>query len=170
MSRHHKTFAPRTSWFEAQTLDNEEAEKKYAEISSQDATISLAKNEVTQLTHDLFNNRAFNKIEKNQSVLQFSNEGLHVQTLNKALNELGYKTKKNETLFWNETKSQLINFQRDHGVKASGILDAKTLLKMDEVLVKWGDSKDENSYNNEEISLQEKRERKEKRKSDKSCY
>ena len=161
MSRHHKTFAPRTSWFEAQTLDNEEAEKKYAEISSQDATISLAKNEVTQLTHDLFNNRAFNKIEKNQSVLQFSNEGLHVQTLNKALNELGYKTKKNETLFWNETKSQLINFQRDHGVKASGILDAKTLLKMDEVLVKWGDSKDENSYNNEEISLQEKRERKE---------
>lgn len=161
MSRHHKTFAPRTSWFEAQTLDNEETEKKYEEISSQDATISLAKNEVTQLKHDLFNNRAFNKIEKNQSVLQFANKGLHVQTLNKALNEIGYKTKKNETLFWNETKSQLMNFQRDHGVKASGILDAKTLLKMDEVLVKWGDSKDENSYNNEEISLQEKRERKE---------
>lgn len=138
MSRHHKTFAPRTSWFEAQTLDNEEAEKKYEEISSQDATISLAKNEVTQLTHDLFNNRAFNKIEKNQSVLQFSNKGLHVETLNKALNELGYKTKKNETLFWNETKSQLMNFQRDHGVKASGILDAKTLLKMDEVLGKAG--------------------------------
>ena len=83
------------------TLDNEEAEKKYEGISSQDATISLAKNEVTQLTYDLFNNRAFNKIEKNQSVMQFSNEGLHVQTLNKALNELGYKTKKNETLFWN---------------------------------------------------------------------
>ena len=134
MSRHHKTFAPRTSWFEAQTLDNEEAEKKYEEISSQDATISLAKNEVTQLTHDLFNNRAFNKIEKNQSVLQFANKGLHVQTLNKALNKLGYKTKKNEKLFWNETKSKLINFQRDYGVKASGMLDAKTLLKMDEVL------------------------------------
>lgn len=161
MSRHHKTFAPRTSWFEIQTLDNEEAEKKYEEISSQDATISLAKNEVTQLTHDLFNNRAFNKIEKNQSVLQFSKEGLHVQILNKALNELGYKTKKNETLFWNETKSQLMNFQRDHGVKASGILDAKTLLKMDEVLVKWGDSKDENSYNNEETFLQVKKEGKE---------
>ncbi|KNB60017.1 peptidoglycan-binding domain-containing protein [Chryseobacterium sp. Hurlbut01] len=143
MSRHHKTFAPRTSWFEAQTLDNEEAEKKYAEISSQDATISLAKNEVTQLTHDLFNNRAFNKIEKNQSVLQFSNEGLHVQTLNKALNELGYKTKKNETLFWNHTKSQLMNFQRDYGVKTSGILDAKTLLKMDEVLGKAGDEEKE---------------------------
>jgi peptidoglycan hydrolase-like protein with peptidoglycan-binding domain len=143
MSRHHKTFAPRTSWFEAQTLDNEEAEKKYAEISSQDATISLAKNEVTQLTHDLFNNRAFNKIEKNQSVLQFSNEGLHVQTLNKALNELGYKTKKNETLFWNHTKSQLMNFQRDYGVKTSGILDAKTLLKMDEVLGKARDEEKE---------------------------
>lgn len=84
MSRYHKTFAPRTSWFEAQNLDNEEEEKKYEEISSQDATISLAKNEVTQLTHDLFNNRAFNKIEKKQSVLQFSNKGLHVQNLNKA--------------------------------------------------------------------------------------
>lgn len=143
MSRHHKTFAPRTSWFEAQTLDNEEAEKKYEEISSQDATISLAKNEVTQLTHDLFNNRAFNKIEKKQSVMQFSNEGLHVQTLNKALNELGYKTKKNETLFWNETKSQLITFQRDYGIKASGVLDAKTLLKMDEVLGKSGDEEKE---------------------------
>jgi len=119
MSRHHKTFAPRTSWFEAQNLDNEEEEKKYEEISSQDATISLAKNEVTQLTHDLFNNRAFNKIEKNQSVLQFSNQGLHVQTLNKALNELGYKTQKNETLFWNETKLQLMNFQQDYSIKAS---------------------------------------------------
>lgn len=143
MSRHHKTFAPRTSWFEAQKLDNEEAEKKYEEISSQDATITLAKNEVTQLTHDLFNNRAFNKIEKKQSVMQFSNQGLHVQTLNKALNELGYKTQKNEKLFWNETKSQLMNFQRDYGVKASGIFDRKTLLKMDEVLEKAGDEEKE---------------------------
>ncbi|WP_165590536.1 peptidoglycan-binding domain-containing protein [Chryseobacterium aquaticum] len=93
--------------------------------------------------------------------MQFANKGLHVQTLNKALNELGYKTKKNETLFWNETKSQLMNFQRDHGLKASGILDAKTLLKMDKVLGKAGDREDENLYNNEEKSLQAKKEGKE---------
>ncbi len=36
-----------------------------------------------------------------------------------------------------------MNFQRDYGVKASGILDAKTLLKMDEVLGKAGDEEKE---------------------------
>ena len=38
-----------------------------------------------------------------------------------------------------------MNFQRDHSIKASGVLDAKTLLKMDKVLGKALGSKDAHS-------------------------
>lgn len=134
MSRHNKTFAPRANRSEAQTTDNKEEQEKYIPISSQDAKISLAKTEVTQITYAPFQNRAFNKIERGLSIMQFSDKGLHVLALNKALNELGYKAPENETLFWGKTKSELMSFQRDHGIKISGIFDSKTLLKMNEVL------------------------------------
>lgn len=143
MSRHYKTFAPRANRFEAQILDNEEEEKKYEQISSQDAKISLAKTEVTNIKQELFRNRAFNKVEKGLSVIRFTDRGPHILTLNKTLEELGYKAPGNNTLFWNETKTSLINFQRDHGIKASGILDAKTLLKIDKALEKIKDKKPE---------------------------
>jgi len=76
MSRHNKTFAPRTNRSEAQTNDIEEQEK-YVPISSQDATISLAKTEVTQIIYAPFRNRAFNKVERGLSIIQFSDRGLN---------------------------------------------------------------------------------------------
>ncbi len=134
MSRHEKTFAPRATRSDTQTNDNKEDEKKYEKISSQDAKISLAKTEVTQITYDPFRNRAFNKVEKNTAVIQLFDQGPHVSTLHNALNTLGYKTPETGTLFWNETQSGLINFQRNHGLKTSGILDMPTLLKMNKAL------------------------------------
>ncbi|UKB81155.1 peptidoglycan-binding domain-containing protein [Chryseobacterium sp. MEBOG07] len=134
MSRHKKTFAPRASRSEAQTTNSKEDEKKHEQITDQDSKVSLAKTEVTQITHLPFRNRAFNKIEKGSSRIQFSNSGLHVLALNKALNALGHKVPENEASFGDTTKIALINFQKQNGIKGSGIFDRETLLKMNEVL------------------------------------
>jgi hypothetical protein len=144
MSRHKKTFAPRTNRSEAQTTDTLEEQEKYTQISSQDSKISLAKTEVTRITYASFQNRAFNKVERGLSIIKFSNNGLHVVALNKALNELGYKTLENDAFFLDKTKIALMNFQGDHGIQKSGVFDKKTLLKMDEALeaLKNGEGKD----------------------------
>ncbi len=141
MSRYHKTFAPRAKRFEAENFHKEE-EKKYEPITNQDARISLTNTEVTQITYAPFKNRAFNKIERGLSRMQFSENGLHVLALHQALNELGYKAPESGSLFWNKTRTELMRFQSDHGIKASGTLDSGTLLKMDEVLGKSGDQED----------------------------
>jgi hypothetical protein len=133
MNRKTKTFAPRNIRYEEQTNSKEE-DNKYQEISNQDAKISLAKTEVTKITYQPFRNKAFNKVERGLSIIKFSNKGLHVLALNKALNELGYKVPEKETLFFDETKIALMRFQRDHGIKVSGMFDNITLLKMDEAL------------------------------------
>ena len=142
MSRHHKTFAPRAKRFEAENF-HEEEEKKYEPITNQDARISLTNTEVTQITYAPFKNRAFNKIERGLSRMQFSENGLHVSALHQALNKLGYKAPESGSLFWNKTRTELMRFQSDHGIKASGTLDSGTLLKMDEVLGKSGDREDD---------------------------
>ncbi|WP_294304346.1 peptidoglycan-binding domain-containing protein [uncultured Chryseobacterium sp.] len=142
MSRHHKTFAPRAKRFEAENF-HEEEEKKYEPITNQDARISLTNTEVTQITYAPFKNRAFNKIERGLSRMQFSENGLHVSALHQALNQLGYKAPESGSLFWNKTRTELMRFQSDHGIKASGMLDSGTLLKMDEVLGKSGDREDD---------------------------
>jgi len=134
MSRHNKTFAPRTNRSEAQITDIIEEQEQYVPISSQDAKISLAKTEVTQIIYAPFRNRAFNKVERGSSIIQFSDRGLHVSALNRALNELGYTAPENKTLFWNETKIGLINFQRKNGITPTGIFNRETLLAMDEAL------------------------------------
>ncbi|KAB1230958.1 peptidoglycan-binding domain-containing protein [Chryseobacterium viscerum] len=134
MSRLKKTFAPRAGRSETQIDDNKEDEKKYEQITDQDSKISLAKTEVTQITYPPFRNRAFNKIEKGSSRIQFSNSGLHVLALNKALNALGHKVPENEASFGDTTKIALINFQKQNGITGSGIFDKETLLKMNEVL------------------------------------
>jgi peptidoglycan hydrolase-like protein with peptidoglycan-binding domain len=131
MSRHYKTFAPRNTRFEEQANTTEE-QNKYEQITSQDAKISLTKTEVTKITHTPFKNQAFNKVERGLSVMRYSDNGLHVQKLNNALNELGYKVPENETFFGEKTQYALATFQQDQGIKASGIFDAETLLKMDE--------------------------------------
>ncbi|ANF52013.1 hypothetical protein A0O34_16495 [Chryseobacterium glaciei] len=145
MSRHKKTFAPRANRSEAQITDNIEEQEKYVPISSQDAKISLAKTEVIKITYAPFQNRAFNKVERGSSIIKFSNNGLHVLALNKALNTLGYKAPENETLFLDKTKIALMNFQGDHGIQKSGVFDKKTLLKMNEALeaLKNGEGKDQ---------------------------
>jgi peptidoglycan hydrolase-like protein with peptidoglycan-binding domain len=145
MSRHKKTFAPRANRSEAQTTDNKEEQEKYIPISSQDAKISLAKTEVTQITYDLFKNRAFNKVERGSSIIQFSDRGLHVSALNRALTELGYTAPENKTLFWNETKNGLINFQRKNSITPTGIFNKETLLKMNEAL-EASSNKEENKF------------------------
>lgn len=142
MSRHQKTFAPRTNRSETQTTDNKEDEKKYEKISSQDAKISLAKTEVTQITYDPFRNRAFNKVERGSARIQLLDSGLHVLALNKALNLLGHKVPENGNSFGNNTKIALINFQRRNGLTGSGVFDKETLLKMDGELAKFKDKKD----------------------------
>lgn len=142
MSRHHKTFAPRAKRFEAENF-HEEEEKKYEPITNQDARISLTNTEVTQITYAPFKNRAFNKIERGLSRMQFSENGLHVSALHQALNKLGYKAPESGSLFWNKTRTELMRFQSDHGIKASGMLDSGTLLKMDEVLGKSWDREDD---------------------------
>lgn len=142
MSRHHKTFAPRAKRFEAENF-HEEEEEKYEPITNQDARISLINTEVTQITYAPFKNRAFNKIERGLSRMQFSENGLHVSALHQALNELGYKAPESGSLFWNKTRTELMRFQSDHGIKASGTLDSGTLLKMDEVLGRSGDREDD---------------------------
>lgn len=141
MSRHHKTFAPRANKLDAQTSNHKEEEKKMESISSQDAKISLATTEVTRITHSPFKNRAFNKIERGLSRIQYLDRGQHVSALNKALNKLGYRAPENGSSFGKDTRISLMGFQNDHGIKRSGILDAQTLLKMDEMLEK----KDRNS-------------------------
>lgn len=151
MSRHNKTFAPRANRSEAQTTDNKEEQEKYIPISSQDAKISLAKTEVTQITYDPFKNRAFNKVERGSSVIKFLNNGLHVLALNKALGELGYQAPENETFFGDKTKKALMSFQSDYGIQKSGILDRETLLKMDRALGKLKDKK--NKKDNDNIAL-----------------
>ncbi|WP_295213457.1 deaminase domain-containing protein [uncultured Chryseobacterium sp.] len=142
MSRHHKTFAPRAKRFEAENF-HEEEEKKYEPITNQDARISLTNTEVTQITYAPFKNRAFNKIERGLSRMKFSENGLHVLALHQALNKLGYKAPESGSLFWNKTRTELMRFQSDHGIKASGMLDSGTLLKMDELLGKSGDREDD---------------------------
>lgn len=151
MSRHNKTFAPRANRSEAQTTDNKEEQEKYIPISSQDAKISLAKTEVTQITYDPFKNRAFNKVERGSSIIKFPNNGLYVLSINKALNELGYQSPENETFFGDKTKKALMSFQSDYGIQKSGILDRETLLKMDRALGKLKDKK--NKKDNDNIAL-----------------
>lgn len=133
MSRHNKTFAPRAEKSDTQTDDHKEDEKKYDQISNQDSKISLAQTEVTQITYAPFRNRAFNKVERDSARIQFSNSGLHVLALNQALNTLGHKVPEN-AFFGDKTKIALINFQRNNGIKASGILDMSTLMKMNKAL------------------------------------
>ncbi|HCN50214.1 MAG TPA: hypothetical protein DIT10_14195 [Chryseobacterium sp.] len=133
MSRLKKTFAPRATRSEAQTNDHKEDETKYEPISNQDAKISLAKTEVTQITYAPFRNRAFSKIEKGVSRIQFPDSGLHVLALNKALNALRHKVPENEMSFGEKTRVALINFQKKNGITGSGIFDKETLLKMDEL-------------------------------------
>lgn len=133
MSRLKKTFAPRATRSEAQTNDHKEDETKYEPISNQDVKISLAKTEVTQITYAPFRNRAFSKIEKGLSRIQFPNSGLHVLALNQALNALGHKVPENETSFGEKTRVALINFQKKNGITGSGIFDKETLLRMDEL-------------------------------------
>lgn len=153
MSRHNKTFAPRANKLNAQTFDNKEEEKKMESISSQDAKISLANTEVTRITHSPFKNRAFNKIERGLSRIQFLDRGQHVSALNKALNELGYRAPESGSSFGKDTRISLMGFQNDHGIKRSGILDAQTLLKMDEMLEA---GVDKNLNKKTETSSQEK--------------
>lgn len=131
MSRLKKTFAPRATRSEAQTNDHKEDETKYEPISNQDAKISLAQTEVTQITYAPFRNRAFRKIETGSARIQFPNSGLHVLALNQALNALGHKVPENETSFGEKTKVALINFQKKNGITGSGIFDKETLLRMD---------------------------------------
>lgn len=146
MSRLKKTFAPRATRSEAQTNDHKEDETKYEPISNQDAKISLAKTEVTQITYAPFRNRAFSKIEKGFSRIQFPNSGLHVLALNQALNALGHKVPEN-VFFGNKTKIALINFQQQNGITGSGIFDQETLLAMNKALEV---DKNEKSHTKEE--------------------
>lgn len=134
MSRHKKTFAPRTNRSGAQMNDHKEDEKKHEQISDQDSKVSLAKTEVTQITYDPFKNRAFRKVEKDGSVIQLFDKGPHVLSLHNALSKLGYKTPENRMLFWNETKTGIINFQRKNNINTSGTFNRETLLKMNEVM------------------------------------
>ncbi|RQO37544.1 hypothetical protein DBR39_11655 [Chryseobacterium sp. KBW03] len=159
MSRFKKTFAPRAGRSETQIDDNKEDEKKYEQITDQDSKVSLAKTEVTQIAYAPFKNRAFNKIEKGSSRIQFLNSGLHVLALNKALNALGHKVSENEASFGDTTKIALINFQKQNGITGSGIFDKETLLKMDEVLEKSQIDKEANLDKNEKISFKEKEEK-----------
>lgn len=149
MSRHKKTFAPRTSRSETQTTDN--IEEQYVPISSQDTKISLAKTEVTQITYALFRTRAFNKLEKGLSIIKLLNNGSHVLALNKALNKLGYNAPENEIFFGDKTKKALMNFQKDHGIQRSGVFDRETLLRMDGELGKL--KKQKNKKDNDNTSL-----------------
>ncbi|WP_426482346.1 peptidoglycan-binding protein [Chryseobacterium sp. R2ACT005] len=134
MSRHKKTFAPRAGRSDKQKTNNKEDKEKSEQITDQDSKISLAKTEVTQITYDPFKNRAFSKVEKKGSVIQLFDKGQHISTLNNALNKLGHKTSENKNLFWNETKTGIINFQRKNNINTSGTFNKETLLKMNEAL------------------------------------
>ncbi|WP_299180620.1 glycohydrolase toxin TNT-related protein [uncultured Chryseobacterium sp.] len=140
MSRHKKTFAPRSTRSDAQNHHKDE-EKKYQEITNQDVRTSLSKGEVTQLTYNLFRNKAFYKIEKGFSIIKFSDRGLHVLVLNNLLNKLGYKTSEKEAFFLHDTRSALISFQRRNSITPSGIFNRETLLKMDKQLKTSGNKK-----------------------------
>ena len=94
MSRHKKTFEPRSGRSDKQKNNNKEDKEQQEQITDQDNKISLAKTEVTQITYDPFKNRAFSKVEKNGSVIQLFDKGQHVSTLHNALNKLGHQTPK----------------------------------------------------------------------------
>lgn len=134
MSRHKKTFAPRSGRSDKQKANNKEDKEQQEQITDQDSKISLAKTEVTQITYDPFKNRAFSKVEKNGSVIQLFDKGQHVAALHNALNKLGHQTPENKNLFWNETKTGIINFQRKNNINASGTFNRETLLKMNKAL------------------------------------
>ncbi|KYH06964.1 hypothetical protein A1704_21145 [Chryseobacterium cucumeris] len=134
MSRHKKTFAPRAGRSGKQNTNSKEDKDKHEQITDQDSKISLAKAESTQITYEPFKNRAFNKVEKNASVIQLFDKGQHISTLHNALNKLGHQTPENKNLFWNETKTGIINFQRKNNINTSGTLNRETLLKMNEAL------------------------------------
>ncbi|WP_374461390.1 peptidoglycan-binding protein [Chryseobacterium taeanense] len=140
MSRHKKTFAPRANRSGSQNTHHKEEEETDI-ITSQDVTISLAKTEVSQITYDLFRNRAFKKVENGSATIKFLDKGPHVLILHKALNTLGYKAVGNGSSFWKETKTALINFQQKNNITVTGIFNRETLLKMDEVLEKSKDEK-----------------------------
>lgn len=143
MSRHRKTFAPRVVRYEEQAGDYSQEDSKYAAITNQDVTISLAKGEVTKITYEPFKNQAFKKIESGRSILRFSNNNSAVLAVNKALKKLGYKAPEKEALFLYETQYALTAFQRDNDITASAVFDAATLLKMDEVLEELEAGEDE---------------------------
>ncbi|MDR6464725.1 peptidoglycan-binding protein [Chryseobacterium sediminis] len=134
MSRHKKTFAPRSGRSDKQKNNNKEDKEQQEQITDQDSKISLAKTEVTQITYDPFKNRAFSKVEKNGSFIQLFDKGQHIAALNNALNKLGHQTPENKNLFWNETKTGIINFQRKNNINASGTFNRETLLKMNKAL------------------------------------
>ncbi len=149
MSRLQKTFAPRA-------VKKEEKNNNYSQvgnaeqvgITDQDATISLTKNEVTKLTYEPFRNQAFKKIENGQATLGFRDNKQAVLILNRALRKLGYTVDEN-TFFLNETQRALVAFQSEHNITVSLILNATTLLKLDEVLATQEKSSEENSYKNQ---------------------
>jgi|GEM_PF-1531643 len=130
-----KTFAPRTKKDEEQSSTYSQAgNKTKVKITDQDAAIRLKENEVTKLTYDGFKNQAFSKIEKGFSTLEFSESGLAVLEINKALHQLGYDTSEKQTVFLENTQNALTTFQRDHRIMPSGFFDKTTLLVMDQVL------------------------------------
>ncbi|MEO4005358.1 HNH endonuclease [Flavobacterium sp. CAU 1735] len=158
MSRYKKAFAPRAVKQEKEKSNySQTGNAEQVKITDQDATIRLNKNEMTKLTYEPFLNQAFKKIENGQAFLKFSENGQAVLILNKALKKLGY-TVDNEAIFLSETQYALIAFQYEHNIATSIILDATTLLKLDEVLTAQEKSHEENSYKNEQTNSEEKSE------------
>jgi|GEM_PF-1630166 len=158
MSRYKKAFAPRAVKQEKEKSNySQTGNAEQAKITDQDATIRLNKNEMTKLTYEPFRNQAFKKIENGQAFLKFLENGQAVLILNKALKKLGY-TVDEQTFFLSETQYALMAFQYEHNIATSIILDATTLLKLDEVLTAQEKSNEENSYKNEQANSEEKSE------------
>lgn len=153
-----KTFAQRTGGEQNQKNEHSRTENNYIEVTNQDATILLSKNEVTQITYTAFKNRAFKKIENGQSILTVSNTGLAVLEVNKALRKLGYNAPEQEMEFTVETQLALAAFQYDRGIIGIPVFDAVTLLKMDEELGELEREQEQSASKNEQASSVQKEE------------
>lgn len=135
MSRKQKTFAPRSVHRKTNAHDSQTAEEEfYEEITEQDVKTPIPKDEFSSLSYEGFKNRAFQKINNDEAVVETYDKGSHIITIKKALLELGYTVSNESDFFDQTTKHPVAQFRIDHGMMGIAKIDAPMLKVMDKML------------------------------------
>ena len=83
---------------------------------------------------------SFNYTEKTYPNINKGESGEHVRELQEKLNALGYSTNGIDGNFGDGTKAALIKFQSNNGLEVTGVADAATQKKLQELISRSGNS------------------------------